>query len=391
MQIKGAARWIVQVVIICMVLGAVGGGVAGGLAGLYLVRPPEATATRARVAGDGTQLVSHGSAVVQQDAAVQAVQEVAPAVVTVVNTIKTATQPNASRQQRSPFDFGIPLQPQTPQQATGSGVIISQDGYIITNHHVIEEAQQLEVIFADGSRHAAKLIGADSLTDIAVIQVQDPVPAVAAMGDSGALLPGQRVLAIGSPLGNFKNTVTAGVVSALNRSVAGKEGLIQTDTAINHGNSGGPLINEAGEVVGINTLVVRGGGLQGDQAEGLGFAVASAVVKTVSAQLIANGKIDRPYLGIQYTLLNTDIAAHLGIEQSTGAFIEEVVPQGPADQAGLKPNDIITAIDGQAIDEQHTLIGLLTGHAVGEKLTLTVLRGAETLTLTLTLGIRPDA
>jgi 2-alkenal reductase len=164
-------------------------------------------------------------------------------------------------------------------------VIISSKGYILTNNHVIENEKKLQVIFSDGSRRDARLVGGDSFSDLAVIQVQGTVPAVAAFGDSNALLPGQEVLAIGSPLGDFKNSVTAGVVSAVHRSVGPQEDLIQTDAAINHGNSGGPLIDEAGEVIGINTLVVRSDGTIGDQVEGLGFAIPSATAKTVSDRM----------------------------------------------------------------------------------------------------------
>jgi len=223
------------------------------------------------------------------DATVASVKKVVPAVVTIINTLDDAAQTTPLQQVPSPFGEGLPEQPQTPRKGSGSGVIISEDGYVATNNHVVDGAKELEVIFADGSRHAATLIGTDPFSDLAVVQVSDPVPAVAAIGDSNALQPGERLVAIGSPLGEYKNSVTSGVVSALNRKVGPMEGLVQTDAAINHGNSGGPLINEAGEVVGINTLVVRGDGSMGAQAEGLGFAVSSDTLKTVSEKLIKYG------------------------------------------------------------------------------------------------------
>src|SRR5262249_39607326 len=167
-------------------------------------------------------------------------KQASPAVVTVINTLRPDAQQNELQQ--NPFPFPQPQQPQRQPRASGSGVIISSDGYVVTNNHVVESAQSLAVIFADGSRHEATLVGTDPLVDLAVIRVKDAVPGVAALGDSTILQPGETVIAIGSPLGDFKNSVTVGVVSALNRSVpgSGQEGLIQTDAAINHGNSGGP-------------------------------------------------------------------------------------------------------------------------------------------------------
>src|SRR5262249_27988267 len=193
-------------------------------------------------------------------------------------------------------------------------------------------AQSLAVIFADGSRHEATLVGTDPLVDLAVIRVKDAVPGVAALGDSTILQPGETVIAIGSPLGDFKNSVTVGVVSALNRSGpgSGQEGLIQTDAAINHGNSGGPLVNLRGEVIGINTLVVRGNGFSGDQAEGLGFAVPSKTVKSISDQLIATGKVVHPYLGIYYTPIDAESAAQQNLPVQNGALIGAPAQGRPA-------------------------------------------------------------
>jgi hypothetical protein len=191
-------------------------------------------------------------------------------------------------------------------QGSGSGVITSADGFIVTNNHVVEGSTRLEVIFQDGSTADAELIGTDEFVDVAVIKVNDPVPAYAEFGNSDALNPGEAVIAIGSPLGDFRNTVTVGVVSATGRSLDTSanyqmEGLIQTDAAINHGNSGGPLVNLAGQVVGINTLVIRGSGTSSDQAEGIGFAVASNIVSAAAQQLMDQGYVARPYLGIEWS------------------------------------------------------------------------------------------
>jgi len=319
--------------------------------------------------------------------------------VTVINTLKPDAVPNAQQQQPFPIPGQEdPNQPQRQPRASGSGVIISQDGFIVTNNHVVDGAASLAVTFADGSRHDATLVGTDPLVDIAVIRVKDAVPAIAPLGDSDALQPGETVIAIGSPLGDFKNSVTAGVVSALNRTVpgSGQEGLIQTDAAINHGNSGGPLVNLRGEVVGINTLVVRGGGVSGDQAEGLGFSVPSKTVKQVSDQLIQTGKIEHPYLGITYSMIDADIAAQQNLPVQNGALIgasgpnqQAVLPGTPAAKAGIKDGDIITAVGGTKLDSNTSLRGALMQHKPGDTITLDVLRDGKTLSLDVTLVARP--
>ena len=326
---------------------------------------------------------------------VNAVKKTAPAVVTVINVLQASSQPNEL--QRDPFQFpfpNVPQQPQQPQQspvASGSGVIISNDGYIITNNHVIENQQSLAVIYADGSRHEATLVGGDPVMDIAVLRVKDAVPAVASFGDSNALQPGETAIAIGSPLGDFQNSVTVGVVSALNRTVpgSGMEGLVQTDAAINNGNSGGPLININGEVIGINTLVVRNENTSGAMAEGLGFAIPSNTVKDVSQQLIANGKVVYPYLGVSFNQLDPETAALQNLPVQYGALVGQVQPNTPAAQAGLQQNDIITAIGGTKLDSNASLRQLLLRYKPGDTVQLEVLRNGKTSTMNVTLGTRP--
>lgn len=383
------------IIILGVVVSIIGGTLAGGLAGYFLADqrlaayPPSSVAVRAV-----QQPTPHEALIPQNDelstttmtssnllnesgivdttsrAMVAAVNQVAPAVVTVLN-----------RQQNSFAD------------SSGSGVIISAQGYIITNQHVVEGADRLEVVFADSSLHVATLIGADPLSDIAVIQVSDGVPAVATVGDSEALQPGEHVLAIGSPLGDFRNTVTAGVVSALNRSVSSQEGLIQTDAAINRGNSGGPLINLRGEVIGINTLVVRGAdadltGIE-PQAEGLGFAVPSTIFNQVSSELIAYGDVTYPYLGISYQMIDESVARQNDLPAQKGAFVFSVQPHTPAAVSGLQSNDIITAINGVPLARENSLRFELTRYNPGDTVSLTVQRGEETLYLEVTLTTRP--
>jgi len=371
-------------ILLAMFIGITGGMLAGGVAGYFVAQrsiaalpasamvvetvaaPNEAARAAAQAPTPAPPLTPAEGNV--SDAMVAAVQQVAPAVVTVLNN------------------------PNSREGGSGSGVIISADGYILTNHHVVDGANRLAVIFADTSRHSAELVGSDPLTDIAVIRVDVEVPAVAAVGDSEILQPGEQVLAIGSPLGNFRNTVTAGVVSALNRSVGrDMEGLIQTDTAINQGNSGGPLINLRGEVIGINTLVVRGSGfMAGPQAEGLGFAVPSHIFSRVTEQLIANGEVVYPYLGISYAMIDGEIAALNDLPVQNGALISDVVPGTPAAAGGLQPGDIIVEIGGTSLARDNSLRYVLTQYQPGDTLELTVLRNSREISLTVTLVERPN-
>lgn len=305
-----------------------------------------------------------------------AVDRVGPAVVTVVNHLSEATTGDGST-------------------ATGSGVIISDQGYLVTNHHVIEGSASLEVILANGTTVGASLVGSDPFADIAVVQIAIPVPAVAVWGESAALSPGEAVVAIGSPLGDFANTVTAGVISAIHRSLEASPGfriedLIQTDAAINHGNSGGPLINLRGEIVGINTLVVRGNG-PGAGAEGLGFAVESDRAQAVASAIIRDGVYPRPYLGVQWEWLTPEVARANGAPAIFGALLTEVVAGGPASQAGMRAGDIVTAIEGAALSEDHLFLNALLAHQPGQSIRIEVLRAGQRHSVTLVLGERPRA
>lgn len=275
------------------------------------------------------------------------------------------------------------------QSGSGSGVFIDQDGHVITNNHVVEGGGRFVVVYADGSRVSASLVGTAPEFDLAVLKVDGRVPAVARLGDSSRLLPGSRVAAIGSALGDFRNTVTAGVLSGHNRSLDALDGLLQTDAPINHGNSGGPLINLDGEVIGINVAVVRGSAGMGDPAEGLGFSIPSNTVRVVADQLIATGTVRRPYLGISFEPMNPQIAAENGIGVSQGAYVREVVSTGPSAQAGLRAGDVIVALGNSTIDDQTPLPQALLQYAVGSDVTLNVARGDQELTITVKLRERP--
>jgi 2-alkenal reductase len=311
-----------------------------------------------------------------------AVRKTGPAVVTVVNTLDAATGSGGS--------FG-----QSPE-ARGSGVIIDNQGHIVTNNHVVEGQQALEVIFSDGQKSAATLVGTDPFSDLAIVRVDSAVPAVAQFGNSDSLEAGQPVVAIGSALGDFANTVTVGVVSALHRNLedAGSpamQNLIQTDAAINHGNSGGPLLDITGNVIGINVAVVRGGNLTGDVAEGLGFAIPSNTAREVADQIINKGGVQRPYIGISYQPINAQLAAYYNLSRDSGLLVTDVAQGSPADKAGVTPNSIITRFDGKDLSGGDSLLELLLKHKVGDTIKLTVLpEGSDTEEeISVTLAQRP--
>jgi 2-alkenal reductase len=394
MERKNNPLLLLAVLLFGVFIGVAGGAVSGGAAAYYITgqqlsqlptaaaqpvlsqAPASSAAQPAQPTQPPVTSGSAGSMATDAGTAVEAVQKVGPAVVTILN--------------RAAQGLG-----------SGSGVVVSEDGYILTNNHVVEGARQLSVTFADGSRQEAELIGTDPLNDIAVIKVDGAVPAVAELGDSASLQPGETVLAIGSPLGNFRNTVTSGVVSALNRSVGSMEGLIQTDAAINSGNSGGPLINLRGEVVGINTLVVRGGtgGFSVDGAapvEGLGFSVPSVIFRNVAEQLIANGEVRYPFLGVSYLAIDGDLAAELNLPVQNGALIRQsrtglpaITPGSAADQAGIREGDIIVAVNDTRLDYNTSLRQLLLRHNPGDTVNVTVLRDGQEQSFEVTLGERP--
>jgi 2-alkenal reductase len=307
------------------------------------------------------------------------VDAVGPAVVTVVNKLNPQQ------------GFG--------GEASGSGVVIDAKGYIVTNNHVVANNSALQVIFSDGRTVNATLVGSDDISDLAVLKVDGSVPGVATLGDSSKLRPGQMVVAIGSALGDFQNTVTTGVISGLNRKLQRDNGipmedLIQTDAAINHGNSGGPLLDLQGEVIGINTAVVRASG-QGDVAEGLGFAIPVNTVKTITSQLIAQGRVPRPYLGVNTRLVTPAMASYFGLRDESGKLLDHgvvvvsVTPGSPAETVGLRVGDVILDINGQQIDETNVLANILTHFAVNDKVTLTVVRNSQTIKVPVTLTERP--
>jgi 2-alkenal reductase len=307
---------------------------------------------------------------------VRAVQKVGPAVVTITTTGTT-----------SGFGGGSSF------EALGTGVIFDSDGHILTNNHVVANGSEFTVLFAHAKKSVkATRIGQDPLTDLAVLKVSEPVPAFAQFGSSRDLQQGQMVLAIGSALGDFKNTVTEGVVSAIHRNIPNSDldDMIQTDAAINHGNSGGPLINLGGEVIGINTAIAGSDPSNGSVAQGIGFAIPSDRARSVATQLL-KGAVSHPYLGVKFKPIDSQLAAANSLPIDHGALVQSVSAGSPADGAGIKRGDIIVSVEGTDIDADNTLFTLLSSHSVGDKVRLSVLRygsnGGQTVTVT--LGQRP--
>jgi serine protease Do len=286
---------------------------------------------------------------------------------------------------REPHRQHAPRAPE--QQGLGSGFIVSQDGYILTNNHVAGDADRLTVKLHDGSTHKAKLIGKDETTDLAVIKIDGKNLPTVQFGDSNQLEAGEWVLALGAPFG-LSDTLTVGVVSATKRSnvnLSHFENYIQTDAAINPGNSGGPLINLDGEVIGINTAIASNtGGFMG-----IGFAIPSDMAHSIMDKLIAHGKVMHGMLGVVVQPLDQDLASSFGYE-GTGTLVSQVMPDSPAKSAGLVAGDIITKVDGKSITEPNDLRNLVAMSEPGSSLQLDVVRKGEAMTVTAKVGELPS-
>jgi 2-alkenal reductase len=371
--------WLALLILILVFGAGLCGALIGGVV-VYNVTADRITgSTEVAIAPTATKAIAdtQGSLTIQtiniDTAITEAVEKVGSAVVTVVGQMPDQVS-----------FFGMV----SGGSSSGSGVIISDQGYILTNYHVIEDAESLSVILANGDERSVEVIGSDQFTDLAVLKVDGELPAVAELGNSDALKPGETVIAIGSPLGNFKNTVTTGVISATGRSLDSGNGyllenLLQTDAAINQGNSGGPLVNLAGQVIGINTMIVRDSQSSSTVVEGLGFSVPSSTVQIVAEQIIANGSIARPNMGIRYQSIDSTIARRYNLPVEWGVYIVELDPDGAAARAGLQQGDIITQIGDYAISEDQPYLNALFHYAPGDTVTLKVARGSSTLELTL--------
>jgi S1-C subfamily serine protease len=259
-----------------------------------------------------------------------------------------------------------------PVEGVGSGVVIDEKGYILTNNHVIDDAERLKVTLADGRVLKGKVVGSDGVTDLAVIKVESEQPLPAAeLGNSDDLKAGQIVVAIGNPFGLAGGpAVTAGIVSSLNRSIQARTGvldLIQTDAAINPGNSGGPLVNTKGQVVAINTANMP-------YAQGIGFAVPINTAKSILKELIEDGKVVRPWIGVASIKITPQLARYYGLPATEGALIAKIEPYSPADDAGLRKGDIIEGIDGDRVEDPAQIASHVRKKQVNDRLTLAVNR-----------------
>jgi serine protease Do len=324
--------------------------------------------------------------------------DVSKAVTPTVVTVNVTTKAKGRSQDMNEFfhffgpDFQFP-DPQ-PQQGSGSGVIISPDGYILTNNHVVENASDngIEVIFNDRRRLRAKVVGTDPSTDCAIIKVDAKDLPTAAFGNSDALEVGEWVIAVGNPLG-LNSTVTAGIISAIGRGQIGVirdtygiENFIQTDAAINPGNSGGPLVNLSGEVVGINTAIAT----TNARYQGYGFAIPINLARTVAEDLIKHGKVRRGYIGVSIQGVDETTAKALGLGNARGVLVQSLVDGGAASRAGVKEGDVILSIDGRDVNQANELQSYVAGKHPGDEVSLKIYRDGKTIERKLALQSRRE-
>lgn len=313
-----------------------------------------------------------------------AAQKASSAVVSINTSKAVAKNPNANDPW---FRFFYGDQGDEPQGGLGSGVIVSPEGYILTNNHVIEEADEIQVFFNDGRKAAAKVIGTDPDSDLAVLKVEmDRLPTIV-LGNSDSLQVGDQVLAIGNPFG-VGQTVTSGIVSALGRNQLGIntfENFIQTDAAINPGNSGGALVDTNGNLLGINTAIYsRSGG-----SMGIGFAIPVATAKQVLEDIVKDGKVTRGWIGVEPNDLSAELAETFDVKTNVGVIITGVLQNGPAAQAGIRPGDVIVSIAGKPVQDVTQLLSIVSSLKPGTEAAFVVQRKDETLKLKLTPGVRP--
>jgi len=330
---------------------------------------------RQETSNDGNKIVTQ-----EEEDIASVVSKVSPSVVSVITTTQT----------RTPYYGGS-----QSEEGAGTGIIVSKDGYILTNKHVVNGVDTVGVVLADGTKYDnVKVLGVDPLNDVAFLKIPDVHDLTAAeLGDSTSVRVGQKVIAIGNSLGQYENTVTSGIISGTNRQVSAQSGasvetltdLIQTDAAINPGNSGGPLLNLQGQVIGINTAIA-------EDAQGIGFAVPIGSAKGLLKEVLTGGEVKRAYLGVNYISITADIAKEYDLPVKRGAYVfngngkSPVASGSPADKAGIKDKDIITKVGNIEVGDRGSVSSLVGEYAPDDTIELTILRGSETLTVRVTLA-----
>ena len=366
---------IVTVVLTAVVAFLVGVILAGGISPVSVVQAPpvvQAHATRAAAGPEPTGAVNFADVA----------ERINPSVVNIDSASRGGSRER--RQRRDELFEGPPRELDTPRQGSGSGFVIDKDGFILTNYHVIEDADRITVTLADGRTFKGQVIGTDPAIDVALVRVPGVAGlAVAPLGDSNGLRVGEWVCAIGNPLG-YVHSVTVGVVSFIGRKLfdASLDDYIQTDAAINFGNSGGPLINSRGEVIGINSAI-------SSRASNIGFAVPINQAVAILTQLKTRGRVSRGFIGVILTDVTADLQRSLKLPVSKGALVQDITPDSPAERAGLRPYDIIVQVDGRDVWTNEELIRDISGRLPGTVARLQVVRESHRETVPVKLTERP--
>jgi Do/DeqQ family serine protease len=375
-----------------------GGGIA--YSGNYLVAQTQSAPAIAAPAPVNNNAIAQLPGNNDSNFVTSVVEQVGPAVVRIDSSRTVKSQlPEAFNDPRLRRFFGndLPSSGRQVERGTGSGFIISKNGQILTNAHVVDGATNVSVILKDGRRFTGKVLGTDPVTDVAVVKIQADNLPTAKLGNSERLKPGEWAIAIGNPLG-LDNTVTTGIISATGRSSSAvgvpdkRVAFIQTDAAINPGNSGGPLLNQRGEVVGMNTAIIQG-------TQGLGFAIPINTAGRIANQLIAQGKVQHAYLGIEMVgltpeikqSLNSDPNSGLTISEDRGVLVVRVVPNSPAATSGLRAGDVIQKLNGQAVNDADSIQKAVEDSSIGGNLRLDLRRNGQTLDLAVRPGVLPSS
>ncbi len=384
--------------ILALVAASIGGGLIAAFAVASRTNAPVSVVARADTS-PSTQRASQLS-----NSFADIIEKASPAVVKISTTrvIKASEQQGNNPFATDPFFrqfFGGPgggRQRDQRERGLGSGVIVSPSGYILTNNHVVDKATELKVALSDGRDFTAKVIGTDPQTDVAVVKIDATSLPTLSFANSDTARVGDLCFAIGNPFGQ-DHTVTMGIVSAkgrnnLRENTVQLQDFIQTDASINPGNSGGALINAHGELIGMNTMILTGGGAGfGGEAGnvGIGFAVPSNMARQVLDQLVKNGKVSRGYMGVSLQAISPDLAPQFGLKNDHGAIVGDVTPGKPGDKAGLKSGDVIVKIDGEEVKDSNDLTMKVTSHAPGSTVALDVIRDGKPMKISVTLGQRP--